>query len=153
MQFNYSYRCQRQALHRLWSQNEDKFASFQVKYIKIRHYFLNVISILFSKQISDKLMLPKGLSSVGVPGVPWHPQILADWLTLSQPRGADYAHQIILAPTDFQTFRRPCAASSSGSDKFHHFFHFFDPDVLWQQLHYSRLGDPVRNNKLYFKRS
>ena len=35
-----------------------------------------------------------------VPGgaeVPWHPQILADQLTLSQPRGVDYAHQIILA--------------------------------------------------------
>ena len=32
------------------------------------------------------------------PGVPWHPQILADQLTLSQPRGADYAHQIMLAP-------------------------------------------------------
>ena len=46
-----------------------------------------------------------GLSSLGVP---WHPQILADQLTLSQPRGADYAQQIILAPPDFQTFRRPC---------------------------------------------
>ena len=30
-----------------------------------------------------------------------------DTLTLSQPREADYAHQIILAPPDFQTFRRP----------------------------------------------
>ena len=39
--------------------------------------------------------------------MPWHPQILADQLTLSQPGGADYAHQIILAPPDFQTFRRP----------------------------------------------
>ena len=29
-------------------------------------------------------------------------------LTLSQPRVADYTHQIILAPPDFQTFRRPC---------------------------------------------
>jgi uncharacterized Zn-finger protein len=47
-----------------------------------------------------------GLSSLGVPGVPWHPQILADQLTLSKPRGADYAHQIIL---DFQTFRRLCS--------------------------------------------
>ena len=28
-------------------------------------------------------------------------------LTLSQPRGTDYAYIIILAPTDFQTFRRP----------------------------------------------
>ena len=31
-----------------------------------------------------------------------------DQLTLSQPRVADYAHQITLAPLDFQTFRRPC---------------------------------------------
>ena len=38
---------------------------------------------------------------------PWGCQMLADQLTLSQPRGADYAHQIILAPPDFQTFRRP----------------------------------------------
>ena len=28
-----------------------------------------------------------GVSSLGVPGVPWHPQILADHLTLSQPGG------------------------------------------------------------------
>ena len=34
------------------------------------------------------------------------PPDLADQLTLSQPSGADYAHQIILAPPDFQTFRR-----------------------------------------------
>jgi hypothetical protein len=46
--------------------------------------------------------------TTGVPEVPWHPQILADQLTLSQPRGADYAHQIILTPSDFQTFQRPC---------------------------------------------
>ena len=32
---------------------------------------------------------------------------LADQLTLSQPKGADYAHQIILAFPDFQTFLRP----------------------------------------------
>ena len=56
-----------------------------------------------------------GLSSLGVPGVPWHPQILADQLTLSQPRGADYAHQIILAPPDFQTFLRPCIAKLHSS--------------------------------------
>ena len=28
-----------------------------------------------------------GLSSLGVPGVPWHTQILADQLTLFQPGG------------------------------------------------------------------
>ena len=27
--------------------------------------------------------------------VPWHHQIFADQLTLSQPEGADYAHHII----------------------------------------------------------
>ena len=48
-----------------------------------------------------------GLSSLGVP-MPWHPQILAYQVTLSQPRVADYPHQIILAPLDFKTFRRPC---------------------------------------------
>ena len=37
------------------------------------------------------------------------PKILVDQLTLSQPWGADYAHQIILAPWDFQTFLRPCS--------------------------------------------
>ena len=48
----------------------------------------------------------------GGAGVPWHPQILADQLTLSQPRGVYYAHKIILAPPDFQTFRRPCYAKA-----------------------------------------
>ena len=45
--------------------------------------------------------LKAGLSSLGVPGVPWHTQILADQLTLFQPGGAHYP------PPDFQTLRRP----------------------------------------------
>ena len=62
-----------------------------------------------NKQYSTKNVVHSGLSSLGVPGVPWHkhPQILADQLTLSQPGGADYAHQIIQASPDFQTFLRP----------------------------------------------
>ena len=32
-----------------------------------------------------------GLSSLGVPSVPWHTQILADQLTLFQPGRTDYA--------------------------------------------------------------
>ena len=32
---------------------------------------------------------------LGMYNFAWHPQILTDQLTLSQPRGADYAHQII----------------------------------------------------------
>ena len=52
-------------------------------------------------QMKSKSYVRSGLSSLGVP------QILADQLTLSQPRGIDYAHQIILAPQNFQTFRRP----------------------------------------------
>ena len=45
-----------------------------------------------------------------VHGVPWHPQILADQLTLSQPGGgADYAHHSTTSPPpDFQTLRRAC---------------------------------------------
>ena len=36
--------------------------------------------------------LVPGLSSLGVPGVPRHTQILADELTLFQPSWIDYAH-------------------------------------------------------------
>ena len=42
-----------------------------------------------------------GLSSVGVPGVPWHTQILADQLTLFQPRGTDYARLITTGTPGF----------------------------------------------------
>ena len=63
----------------------------------------------------DLKMFRRACSTQGIdsdtyrPVVPggWHPQILAGQLTLSQPRGTDYAHQIILAPPDCQTFRRP----------------------------------------------
>ena len=49
-----------------------------------------------------------GLSSLeGRGGMPWHPKVLADQLTLSQPMGTDYSHQIVMAPPGFQTFRRP----------------------------------------------
>ena len=65
-----------------------------------------IYRLLYVHTLSLKYLA--GVSSLGVPGVPWHTQILADQLTLSQPGGADYAHQIILAPPDFQTIRRPC---------------------------------------------
>ena len=42
-----------------------------------------------------------GLSSLGVPGVPWHTQILADQLTLFQPGGTDYAHLITTVTPGF----------------------------------------------------
>ena len=38
--------------------------------------------------------------------VTWHPQILSDQLTLSQPRGQIMPTKLLLAPPDFQTFRR-----------------------------------------------
>ena len=39
--------------------------------------------------------------SLGVLGVPWRPQILADQLTLYQPGGADYAHHITTGTSGF----------------------------------------------------
>ena len=38
------------------------------------------------------ILVSTGLSSLGVPGVPWRTQILADQLTIFQPGGTDYAH-------------------------------------------------------------
>ena len=37
----------------------------------------------------------------GVPGVPWHTQILVDQLTLFQPGGTDYAHLITTGTPGF----------------------------------------------------
>ena len=42
-----------------------------------------------------------GLSSLGVPGVPWHTHILTDQLTLFQPGGTDYAHLITTGTPGF----------------------------------------------------
>ena len=38
--------------------------------------------------------IQSGVSSLGVPWVPRHPQILEDQLTLSEPGGAYYVHHI-----------------------------------------------------------
>ena len=67
-----------------------------------------------------------GLSSLGVPGVPWHTQILADQLTLFQPGGTDYAHLITTGTPGFSdlptalkgytSLERIAACSSSRSD-------------------------------------
>ena len=42
-----------------------------------------------------------GPSSLGVPGVPGHTQILADQLTLFQPGGTDYANLITTGTPGF----------------------------------------------------
>ena len=41
------------------------------------------------------------MQALGVPGVPWHTQILIDQLTLFQPGGKDYAHLIIIGTPEF----------------------------------------------------
>ena len=42
-----------------------------------------------------------GLSSLGVPGVPWHTQIWADQLTLFPSWGTDYSHLITTGTPGF----------------------------------------------------
>ena len=54
------------------------------------------------------LHIHTGLSSVGVPGVPWHTQSLADQLTLFQPGGTDYAHLITPGFSDLPTALIKC---------------------------------------------
>jgi hypothetical protein len=55
----------------------------------------------FVDSILDPIVDTPGLSSLGVPGVPWHTQILADQLTLFQPGGTDYAHLIATGTPGF----------------------------------------------------
>jgi hypothetical protein len=57
-------------------------------------YIRLVKTIQFGKKSRTKVWTFTGLSSLGVPDVPWHTQILADQLTLFQPGGTDYAHLI-----------------------------------------------------------
>ena len=51
--------------------------------------------------ITLKVTYIAGLSSLGVPGVPGHTQILADQLTLFQPGGRDYAPLITAGTPGF----------------------------------------------------
>jgi hypothetical protein len=67
-----------------------------IKYCIIGFFSLDLCTFLL---LSPVLMICFVLFRPVVPGVPWHPQILADQLTL--PQWADYAHQIVLAPPDF----------------------------------------------------
>ena len=55
-----------------------------------------------------------GLSSLGVPGVPWHTQILEDQLTLFQPRGTDYAHLITTGTPGFSDLPTALQGSDGG---------------------------------------
>ena len=55
-----------------------------------------------------------GLSSLGMPGVPWHTQILEDQLTLFQPGGTDYAHLITTGTPGFSNL--PTALFSENSN-------------------------------------
>ena len=57
-----------------------------------------LVLLFCSKQQPDCC---SGVSPLGVPGVPWHPQILADQLTLSQPGVTDYAHLITTGTPGF----------------------------------------------------
>ena len=49
--------------------------------------------------------------------------LLVDQLTLSQPRGAGYAHEIILALPDFQTFLRPCILLTESEARINNVLH------------------------------
>ena len=59
------------------------------------HEFLSV------KSFSPTTLETTGLSSLGVPGVPWPTQFLADQLTLFQPGGTDYAPLITTGTPGF----------------------------------------------------
>ena len=54
-----------------------------------------------ASKVKPTITANPGVSSLGVPGLPWHPQILADQLTLSQPGGTDYAHLITTGTPGF----------------------------------------------------
>ena len=75
-------------------------------------------------------MTQTGLSSLVVPGVPWHTQILADQLTLFQPGGGQIMPTyLLLVYPDFQTFQRPWMLILG--DKQVRFYLIFDQIKIW----------------------
>ena len=63
--------------------------TFILRFKKIYHIWTSIFLLYLDLSIPFS-----GPSSLGVPGVPWHTQYLADQLTLFQPGGTDYAHLI-----------------------------------------------------------
>ena len=63
--------------------------------------------------------------------VPWHPQILADHLTLFQSRGKIMPTILLLAPSDFQTSLRPCARLSRAYRHSHCYPLYSVPQKFW----------------------
>ena len=61
----------------------------------------NFTSTTFQKVYHSSCNTDTGPSSMGVPGVPWHTQILAEQLTLFQPGGTNYAHLITTGTPGF----------------------------------------------------
>ena len=103
---------------KLVSINHDLF-SMAIRVVEFSNsMFYNIcISKNFNPQIFEhpRILRPRALFYIRgvVPGgAGVHPQIWADQLTLSQPGGTetrgDMPMKIMLAPPDFQTFRRPC---------------------------------------------
>ena len=79
--------------------------SFQLSNNTISYGFWNFrfknMEGTFYVQSRQACYLPGPSSSLGVPGVPWHTQILADQLTLFQPGQMDYAHLITTGTPGF----------------------------------------------------
>ena len=93
---------------------------------------------------------PWGLPSH--PQISWHPQILADPLTLSQPRGADYSHQIILAPPDLQTFLRPCPMIHTSRGVSHTLLHSWISTLQQNLISHKKDEGAHWLNRIYFCR-
>ena len=65
------------------------------------YLIVNVCTYNKWSRVPTLVVSKAGLSSLGVPGVPWHTQYLADQLTLFQPGGTDYTHLITTGTPGF----------------------------------------------------
>ena len=81
--------------------NFHSFLSIQTNLDPLWLMYLLIRGISISMRSGSRYLYylcTSGLSSLGVPSVPWHTHILADQLTLFQPGGTNYAHLITTAP-------------------------------------------------------
>ena len=78
------------------------------------YFSITFLNLNLKKKTYYVLLLLAEVSSLWVPAVPWHIQILADQLTLFHPRGTDYANLITTGTPGFSDLPTALALAETG---------------------------------------
>ena len=87
---------------------------------EMHHTWLDFVILSCCSFLHVSFSKNTGVSFLGVPGLPWHPQILAGQLTLSLLGGTDYAHLITTGTSGFSDLPTALSVVRSGIYMIYH---------------------------------